>query len=212
MANQDFVGSKKHFTDNEFKDMNPLLRFKEWLELEVAQNPLATVMSFATVSNNKAKVRPVILGSVDEMGFYFDTIEKSDKVKEMEDNPNVAFSIFWWKTFRSVRVEGKVERILPSSKSAFYSWQKAVKINVQISENKNNMISEEEYQALQKQHKVLEEKYKGVDDIPKPHFIVSFKIVPHTIEFQDIFPGDLEERIRFNKNPNLSWEFARLHP
>ena len=93
-------------------------------------------MTIATVNEEGfPSARMVLLKEVKHnQGFVFFTNYGSRKAAEIENNPNVALVFYWDKLKRSVRVEGKAERISAhESQDYFFSRSKASQIGSAVS-------------------------------------------------------------------------------
>ena len=114
----------------------PYTVFNEWINLAKELYDEPNAMTIATV-NEKGfpSARMVLLKEVKhDQGFVFFTNYGSRKSAEIENNPAVALVFYWDKLKRSVRVEGKAERISTSeSEEYFKSRPKASQIGSAVS-------------------------------------------------------------------------------
>ena len=114
----------------------PYSVFAEWMNLAKESYDEPNAMTIATVNEEGfPSARMVLLKEVKHnQGFVFFTNYGSRKAAEIENNPNVALVFYWDKLKRSVRVEGKAERISAhESQDYFFSRSKASQIGSAVS-------------------------------------------------------------------------------
>ncbi|BAS47411.1 pyridoxamine 5'-phosphate oxidase [Aggregatibacter actinomycetemcomitans NUM4039] len=100
---------------------NPITQFEHWLDDAInAQVNEPTAMNLATVNENgRPSSRMVLLKEVNAQGFVFFTNYHSRKGRTIKQQPYVALTFFWPELERSVRIEGKAEKI-PTEQSDTY--------------------------------------------------------------------------------------------
>ena len=104
-------------------DPNPIKQFEKWLnEAITAKVNEPTGVNVATVNEDgRPTSRMVLLKEVNEQGFVFFTNYHSRKGRAIEHNPFVALTFFWPELERSVRIEGKAEKILPEQSDEYFA-------------------------------------------------------------------------------------------
>jgi pyridoxamine 5'-phosphate oxidase len=104
-------------------DPNPFVMFQQWLNLAIAENlPEPNAMTVATASlDGKPSARIVLLRGVDERGLVFFTNYKSRKGNELANNPFAALVFFWQPLHRSIRMEGRVERVSAQESDDYFA-------------------------------------------------------------------------------------------
>ena len=81
-----------------------------------------TGVNVATVNEDgRPTSRMVLLKEVNEQGFVFFTNYHSRKGRAIEHNPFVALTFFWPELERSVRIEGKAEKISPEQSDEYFA-------------------------------------------------------------------------------------------
>merc|ERR1712227_740994 len=152
----------------------------------------ANAMTIASVdSEGRPSARMVLLKEVKaDEGFVFFTNYGSRKASEIDNNPNVALVFYWDKLKRSVRVEGKAERI-PASESEDYfrSRPKASQIGSAVSPQSQLVASRD---WLWDRNDDFEKK----DEIEMPNW-GGYLVKPHWIEFWQGQSNRLHDRIVF---------------
>jgi pyridoxamine 5'-phosphate oxidase len=88
---------KRDALDEQSVDKSPFVQFEKWFEdAKNAQVIDPNTMLLATSNaSNIPNIRAVLLKIFDTRGFVFFTNYKSDKAKEIEENPNVAAEFLW---------------------------------------------------------------------------------------------------------------------
>lgn len=164
--------------------------------------------------------RFVLLKSFDQRGFTFFTNYGSRKARDMEENPNVAATIYWLPLHRSIRIEGSVTKIShEESEEYFHSRPRASQIGAAAS-NQSEIIPSRKY--LDEIETNLKEKFGEKDQIPMPKW-GGYLISPRVIEFWQGQTNRLHDRIRFRKSKEdvdeklvhrgeNGWVFERLAP
>lgn len=112
---------------------NPFLQFETWFnEAMEAKLTEPNAFSLATVGTDMMpSIRTVLLKIFDEKGFVFFTNYKSNKAKQIEENPKAAALFAWLDLERQVKVEGNIEKISTTeSLKYFYQDQKEVKLEL----------------------------------------------------------------------------------
>ena len=94
-------------------DENPFKQFEIWFNQAIeAKLTEPNAFSLATVGNDMMpSIRTVLLKIFDEKGFVFFTNYKSNKAKQIEENPKAAALFAWLDLERQVKVEGSIEKI-----------------------------------------------------------------------------------------------------
>lgn len=196
--------------DDEIKKVNPLMLFKKWYQEAYEKDcaePHAMVIS--TVSNNQPTSRTVYMKELIEEGVVFYTNYSSKKAKDIALNPHVSLLFYWDCLERQIRIEGKASKVpAEMSDDYFASRPRKSQIGAWASDQSNAISSRKE---LEENYKKIEEKFKGVDNIPRPDFWGGYVVNPHYFEFWQGRPGRLHDRICFDKQDE-KWLTSRINP
>src|SRR6266446_3682648 len=94
-------------------DPDPIKQFQSWFGDAIAEGlPLPEAMTLATATKDgRPSARMVLLKQVDDNGFVFYTNYRSDKAKQLDENPFAALVSYWPQLERQVRIEGTVSRV-----------------------------------------------------------------------------------------------------
>ncbi|XP_060568697.1 pyridoxine-5'-phosphate oxidase-like [Ruditapes philippinarum] len=189
------------FDMSDLASRDPIKQFEAWFE-DIRKNkkveePNAMALATATRSGIPS-VRIVLCKNISPEGFTFFTNYESKKGKELEENPQCSLMFYWEPLKRSVRIEGKVEKIsTDKSKEYFNSRPKESQIGAIVS-NQSTVIPDR--QTLDRKLKDLKEQYGGDDvTVPKPDYWGGFLVRPYQFEFWQGQTNRLHDRIQFRK-------------
>ena len=201
---------KRDALDEQSVDKSPFVQFEKWFEdAKNAQVIEPNTMLLATSNaSNIPNIRAVLLKIFDTRGFVFFTNYKSDKAKEIEENPNVAAEFLWLDLERQVRVIGRCEKIsYAESLGYFLKRSRGSQLGAWVSEQ-SSIISSRKLLSMQLEK--MKEKFAN-KEIPLPDFWGGYRIIPEKIEFWQGRESRLHDRILYTKVQD-SWEISRLAP
>ena len=141
----DIGGMRKPYHDKsdffDFKDLaarEPFDQFKAWFDEASKHENIyeANAMCLSTATRDGIpSARMVLLKKYGPEGFTFYTNYTSRKAGELDSNPRAALVFYWEPLQRSVRVEGKVERVgEEESTNYFHSRPVSSQIGACVSE------------------------------------------------------------------------------
>jgi pyridoxamine 5'-phosphate oxidase len=211
---QDLSGLRVNYSKHELLEQNighePISLFSAWMDAAKAgeiKEPNAMVLS--TINNGKPSARVLLLKGFDENGFVFYTNYQSHKAEEIAQNSNAALTFFWDALERQVRIEGTIQKVLAKdSDEYFHSRPRQSQIGAWVS-NQSSIIPNRE--VLEEKNKMLENKFKDVEVIPRPPHWGGYLLAPSSIEFWQGRQSRLHDRIYFSLE-NDSWKRERLSP
>ena len=190
---------------------NPILQFEGWFQEALnAQVLEANAMTLATVNaDGRPSARIVLLKGVENGKFVFFTNYQSDKGRELDQNPACALTFFWPELERQVRIEGVASRIdAGKSEAYFQSRPRGSQIGAWASPQSTIIESR---QILEERAANLEERFKGMNVLPKPQQWGGYQVDPGLIEFWQGRPSRLHDRIQYNLVDG-QWKKFRLAP
>ena len=190
---------------------DPIQQFNHWFnEATTSEVPEPNAMTLSTVNEQgRPAARIVLLKGVENGKFVFYTNYQSKKGKELEQNPACSLTFFWSELERQVRIEGVASRIdTKRSEEYFQSRPRGSQIGAWASPQSTFIKDRSLLEARAQQ---MEEKFKGMDVLPKPHQWGGYEIDPFMIEFWQGRPSRLHDRILYTK-VDESWRIDRLAP
>ncbi len=201
----------KHTLDISSVDTNPLVQFKHWFDEAVnSRLPEPNAMSVATVnSQGIPSCRVVLLKGIDKTGFIFYTNYASDKGQDLHNQPVAALTFFWPELERQVRIQGSVSRVSKETSTEYFqSRPRESQIGAWVSPQSTPISSRK---ILEERKKAIEEKFKGLDKLPRPEQWGGYKVTPFLVEFWQGRPSRLHDRIVYVLE-NEEWVIRRLAP
>ena len=190
---------------------DPIQQFDHWFkEAVTAEVPEPNAMTLATVNaEGRPSTRVVLLKGVENGKFVFFTNYQSNKGQELDQNPACSLTFWWPELERQICLEGIASRIdAKRSEEYFQSRPRGSQVGAWASPQ-SSMINDRS--ILEERVKQMEEKFKGLEKLPKPHQWGGFEIDPLMIEFWQGRPSRLHDRILFTKVDGV-WRVDRLAP
>lgn len=189
---------------------DPLVQLARWLkDAQDAGLFEPTAMTLATAdAQGRPSARMVLFKGLHDGGLTFYTNYASRKGAELAKNPYAAL-VFWWdKLERSVRIEGKVEK-LPRTmgEQYFHSRPLISQVASYTSRQSQPVASREELDARFREN----EKRFLKKEVPLPETWGGYLLRPETIEFWQGQPGRLHDRIVYRYGAG-AWTKERLEP
>lgn len=191
-------------------NQNPFKQFELWFN-DALNAKLCEPNAFclATVGvDMMPSIRTVLLKTFDENGFVFFTNYKSNKAKQIEQNPKVAMLFPWLVLERQVKIEGYIEKISTTqSLKYFLSRPKGSQIGAWVS-HQSEVISSRS--LLEQKFDEMKKKFVN-GEVPFPSFWGGYIIKPVKIEFWQGGDNRLHDRFLYELQGD-SWTICRLAP
>lgn len=167
-------------------------------------------MCLATVDDRGAPdARMVLLRGHGPDGFRFFTNYESNKAAQLDGQGVAAITIFWRELDRQVRARGAVERLSPEDSDAYYASRPPLhRLGAWASPQSQPIGSRDELEARLTE---VEQRFEGVEDVPRPENWGGYLLVPETIEFWQGRIGRLHDRFVYTRD-GAGWEVQRLGP
>lgn len=189
---------------------DPLELFGQWLNPAVEAGAKdATAMALATVSSSGIpSVRIVLMKEYGPAGFVWYTDCRSQKGRELENNPT-ASAVFYWRDFdRQVRITGPVERVdAQTAAEYFHSRPEESRFSAAASEQSEPVVDRS---SLEDRVADLVARYPE-GDVPMPVDWGGYRLRPEVVEFWQGREGRLHDRFRYVRTDS-GWEIDRLQP
>ncbi|KAJ3416914.1 hypothetical protein HDV05_007972 [Chytridiales sp. JEL 0842] len=195
---------------------NPLQQFKSWFaEVKSAgteKEVNAMCISTCDPLTGRPSGRMVLLKELDSRGFVFYTNYRSRKSIEINSNPFAALTFFWSSFERSVRIEGKVEKVSAEESDVYFtSRPRGSRIGAWASPYQSSKVAgREEIENLERE---VKDKFGEEGEVERPEFWGGWRVVPDRIEFWQGRPSRLHDRILYTlKEDEEGWDISRLSP
>lgn len=188
----------------------PLELFEYWLqEYKSSGNKDHNAMLLTTVKeNNSPASRIVLLKGLSKEGMEFFTNYKSNKAKQIANNPNVALTFFWPSLEKQIRIEGEVEKLTEAESDAYFMVRpRASQIGAWVSPQSIRIDNRE---FLEEKVGYYEKKFEG-QEVPRPEHWGGYRVNPSFYEFWQGRSSRLHDRLVYQKEGS-KWNIGRLAP
>lgn len=189
----------------------PMALFADWLADAGKTEPCdPNAMCLSTLGpDGKISSRIVLLKDSSPRGFIFYTNMESRKGAALAANPVAALNFYWKSLGRQIRIEGNVEKLSAAESDAYFATRPhGSRIGAWASEQSRPLESRA---ALQERVKTFEEKFKDLQDIPRPPHWGGYIVIPERIEFWHEGAFRLHTRVVYQRSAN-GWDKQMLFP
>ena len=189
---------------------DPLAQLERWLdEARAAGLVEPTAMTLATATPDGApSARMVLFKGIYGGGLTFYTNYESRKAGELASNPRAALAFWWDKLERSIRIEGRVEKLPRAmSEAYFHSRPRISQLSAAVS-RQSQVVKDRA--TLEKRYASLE---AGLGDaaVPLPETWGGYVVKPERFEFWQGRRGRLHDRLAYLPS-GKTWRLERLEP
>ena len=190
---------------------NPLLLFKEWLEVATKSGNIdPTAMTLSTVDESGApSSRIVLLKKIDQNKLIFFTNYNSRKAREIQNRSGVAAHFYWPELERQIKISGLAEEVKDQDSDQYFSSRPFESQVGAWASPQSTTVPDRDY--LENEYKLYLEKFKGSGNIPRPVHWGGFSINPRRIEFWQGGRHRLHDRIEYSLKDE-GWSRIRLAP
>jgi pyridoxamine 5'-phosphate oxidase len=189
---------------------NPLEQFDLWLQDAVkAQCPEPNAMTLATVGSDlRPSTRIVLIKGYDARGIGWFTSYASRKGTELAGNPFAALQFHWVELERTVRIEGRVEKMSAQESDAyFHSRPLASRISA-ITSPQSAVVPSRQWLDDRSVQVATEQ-----GDAPKrPADWGGYRLVPDRWQFWQGRRNRLHDRLAYRLDTAGQWQMERLAP
>ena len=208
MNQKNSLGLNKCFLDLD----DPFQLFEEWFEVAKKReinDPNALALGTAS-KNGVPSVRMVLLKGFDKDGFIFYTNLKSQKSKEIKENPNASMCFHWKSLLRQIRIVGKINSVQVEEADKYYkSRSYGSRIGAWASKQSTILNSRDElYESIDDYKKKFPEENK----VPRPNYWSGWNLSPSEVEFWLDGENRIHQRLKYIKDENNSWKKVLLSP
>ena len=190
-------------------DADPFRQFHAWLdEAAEAGESLPNAMALATADATLGipSVRMVLLETLDQRGFVFQTNVESPKAREIASNWRAAVTFFWPSLIRQVRASGAVEQLSRDEARRFFE---------PLPEDVQAMLRVCHQSEAIADRATLERAFDAAHAAPDrqlPDHWGALRLVPDWIEFFQGREHWLQDRLRYTRETGGGWRIQRLVP
>jgi|SRR5210317_256910 len=209
--NRDVSGVRREYQyaglDRSALSSDPVVQFSHWMDEALAADPGdATSMTLATAdATGYPSARIVLLKGFDQQGFTWFTNYRSEKGKQLEENP-CAELLFYWKALeRQVRIRG---RVIPVSREESVEYFNSRPLGSQI-----GAVASHQSQPIGGRELLEQEveRLTKVGSVECPDHWGGFRLVPERFEFWQGRESRLHDRFRYSAT-DTGWHVERLQP
>ena len=208
MNQKNSLGLNKCFLDLD----DPFELFEEWFEVakkKEINDPNALALGTAS-KDGVPSVRMVLLKGFDKDGFIFYTNLKSQKSKELKENPNATMCFHWKSLLRQIRIVGKLNLVDDKIADDYYSTR-AYESRIGAWASKQSSILKSRDELLNNLEN-FKKKYSDKDNVPRPDHWSGWNLKPSSIEFWLDGDNRIHERLKYTLDNNNNWEKNLLSP
>ena len=208
MNQKNSLGLNKCFLDLD----DPFELFKEWFEVakkKEINDPNALALGTAS-KEGVPSVRMVLLKGFDKDGFIFYTNLKSQKSKELKENPNATMCFHWKSLLRQIRIVGKLNLVDDKTADDYYSTR-AYESRIGAWASKQSSILKSRDELLNNLEN-FKKRYSDKDKVPRPDHWSGWNLKPSSIEFWLDGDNRIHERLKYTLDNNNNWEKSLLSP
>ena len=208
MNQKNSLGLNKCFLDLD----DPFELFEEWFEVakkKEINDPNALALGTAS-KDGVPSVRMVLLKGFDKDGFIFYTNLKSQKSKELKENPNATMCFHWKSLLRQIRIVGKLNQVDDKTADDYYSTR-AYESRIGAWASKQSSILKSRDELLNNLEN-FKKKYSDKDKVPRPDHWSGWNLKPSSIEFWLDGDNRIHERLKYALDNNNNWKKSLLSP
>ena len=208
MNQKNSLGLNKCFLDLD----DPFELFEKWFaeaKKKEINDPNALALGTAS-KDGVPSVRMVLLKGFDKDGFIFYTNLKSQKSKELKENPNATMCFHWKSLLRQIRIVGKLNQVDDKIADDYYSTR-AYESRIGAWASKQSSILKSRDELLNNLEN-FKKKYSDKDKVPRPDHWSGWNLKPSSIEFWLDGDNRIHERLKYTLDNNNNWIKSLLSP
>lgn len=191
-------------------DHDPVRQFQAWLaDAESAGLPDPNGMVLSTIDATGPTSRTVLLKDLIGGCFELVTNSGSRKGEALASDGRVSLLFPWYALQRQVLVDGDAVRAPDATSDAYWATRpRGSRIGAWASRQSAPIADRA---ALDAQVAAVQERFAGVEDVPRPSFWGAWLVVPRRIEFWQGRPSRVHDRLVYTPSPT-GWTVTRLQP
>lgn len=195
----------------ELLDDNPINQFQIWLNEAIkAEVPEPTAMCLASVDEKgQPSTRMLLLKDIIDEKFIFYTNYRSQKSKEIENNPKCSMNFFWPELERQVNIMGIVRKVDPKLSDDYFKTRPYKSQVGAWASPQSDPISSRNYIKLE--FAKYAARFMG-REVPRPPHWGGFSLEAFMISFWQGRPNRLHDRVKYTLIEPGKWEKVRIAP
>ncbi|MFW1676746.1 pyridoxamine 5'-phosphate oxidase [Pontibacter sp. JAM-7] len=205
---REYIGDSLRRTD--LTD-NPVTQFSRWMDVALRYSPDdASSMVLATAdADGMPAARIVLLKHFSEEGFAWYTDYRSDKGRQLRENPQAELLFYWYGLERQVRIRGQVVELSDEMADEYFQQRPlGSRLSAAASSQSHPIGSRGELETTVKR---LQECYPD-GEVPRPSLWGGYQLIPERFEFWQGRENRLHDRFRYSLQKNGEWSVERLQP
>lgn len=190
-------------------DPDPIALFQEALaRAERSEPDVPNAVALATADAlGRPSVRMVLLKQGDARGFVFFTNYRSQKARDLAENPQAALCFHWKTLGEQIRVEGRVEQVSDEESDAYFASRPLRSQLAAIASDQSAWLERRE--LLEERFAELSREHEGA--VERPSFWGGYLLVPDRIEFWHHRSDRLHHRVLYARD-GAHWKRSLLYP
>ena len=190
--------------------ITPIQMIERWVNENKASLREPAAMSIATVDKNQMPSSRVVLArEFTKSGIIFYTNYQSAKGENLQINPKIAGSFFWDQSQKQIRFQGETKKLTADASDKYWNNRlRDSQLSQWVSQQSKKVASREQ---MDSELKLANEKFKGVQLIPRPPHWGGYEIKITQVEFWIGHPARFHDRFQFSLSQD-QWSGIRLYP
>ena len=191
---------------------DPFEQFQAWLKVAHEQKiPDANAMTVSTAGKDGVVTsRTLLLKGLVDGTLQFFTNYRSQKARDLEENPNAAITLHWKELERQICVRGTVAKTSRQTSEDYYAVRPyGSQIGAWVSEEQSGHLPDR--QTIADREAELLKRYPEGSTVPCPEFWGGYALTPDYLEFWQGRQGRLHDRLCYFHDGD-GWRLERLSP